>query len=225
MSSHILEVLVPVLPTLGRGFLVTLELTISAIAAGLVWGTILALFRIGPVKPLSWFAQGYVTLFRSVPLVMVLLWFFLVVPQVLQSLLHLSPAVDIRRVSAFVAFSLYEAAYYSEIIRAGILGVPRGQQSASLALGLTPLQTMRHVVLPQAFRAMVPVFVTQAIVMFQDTSLVYVIGLGDFFSMAESLGERDGKLTLMLMLAGATYFVICSTASMFVKFLQRKAIQ
>ncbi len=224
MSHHTLELLLAVLPALGRGFIVTLELTASAIAAGLVWGTVLALLRISPVKPLSWFAQSYVTLFRSVPLVMVLLWFFLVVPQLLQSVLGLSPAVDVRRVSAFVAFSLYEAAYYSEIIRAGILGVPRGQQSASLALGLTPLQTMRHVVLPQAFRAMVPVFVTQAIVMFQDTSLVYVIGLGDFFSMAESVGERDGSLILMLMLAGLTYFVICSAASMFVKFLQRKAI-
>lgn len=224
MSGHDLQILLAVLPALGRGFVVTLQLTASAIAAGLVWGTVLALFRISPARPLSWFAQSYVTLFRSVPLVMVLLWFFLVVPQLLKSLLHLSPAVDIRRVSAFVAFSLYEAAYYSEIIRAGILGVPRGQQSASLALGLTPLQTMRHVVLPQAFRAMVPVFVTQAIVMFQDTSLVYVIGLGDFFSMAESIGERDGSLILMLMLAGATYFVICSAASMVVKFLQRKAI-
>ena len=210
------------LPTLWTGAVVTLKITILAIVIGIVWGTVLALLRLSGVKPLEWFAKLYVTLFRSIPLVMVLLWFFLIVPQVLQNVLGLSADIDIRLASAMVAFSLFEAAYYSEIIRAGIQAVPRGQVNASFALGMNYSQAMRLVVLPQAFRAMVPLLLTQAIVLFQDTSLVYVISLADFFRTATNIGDRDGTNVEMVLFAGACYFVICVVASSLVKSLQKK---
>ncbi|RZF29922.1 glutamate/aspartate ABC transporter permease GltK [Paraburkholderia sp. UYCP14C] len=210
------------LPTLWTGAIITFKITLIAIVFGIIWGTILAMFRLSSIKPLEWFAKGYVTLFRSIPLVMVLLWFFLIVPQVLQSVLGLSADIDIRLASAMVAFSLFEAAYYSEIIRAGIQAVPRGQVNASFALGMTYAQAMRLIVLPQAFRAMVPLLLTQGIVLFQDTSLVYVISLADFFRTATNIGDRDGTNVEMVLFAGACYFVICVIASSLVKGLQKK---
>jgi glutamate/aspartate transport system permease protein len=123
-----------------------------------------------------------------------------------------------------VAFSLFEAAYYSEIIRAGIQAVPRGQMNAAAALGMTYAQAMRLVILPQAFRAMVPLLLTQAIVLFQDTSLVYVISLADFFRTAANIGDRDGTSVDMILFAGACYFIVCSVASALVKGLQKKVI-
>ena len=210
------------LPTLWTGAIVTLKITILAIVVGIVWGTVLAIMRLSSFKPFEWFAKFYVTLFRSIPLVMVLLWFFLIVPQVLQNVLGLSADIDIRLASAMVAFSLFEAAYYSEIIRAGIQAVPRGQVNASFALGMNYAQAMRLVVLPQAFRAMVPLLLTQAIVLFQDTSLVYVISLADFFRTATNIGDRDGTSVEMVLFAGACYFVICVVASSLVKSLQKK---
>ncbi len=132
------------------------------------------------------------TFFRSIPLVMVLLWFYLIVPGFLQNVLGLSPKTDIRLISAMVAFSMFEAAYYSEIIRAGIQSISRGQSSAALALGMTHWQSMKLVILPQAFRAMVPLLLTRGIVLFRDTSLVYVLSSADFFRTASTIGERDG---------------------------------
>ena len=210
------------LPTLWTGAIITFKITLLALVFGILWGTVLALLRLSGIKPLEWFAKGYVTLFRSIPLVMVLLWFFLIVPQFLQNVLGLSAEVDIRLASAMVAFSLFEAAYYSEIIRAGIQAVSRGQVNAAFALGMTYTQSMRLIVLPQAFRAMVPLLLTQAIVLFQDTSLVYVISLADFFRTATNVGDRDGTTVEMVLFAGACYFVVCLVASGLVKSLQKK---
>jgi ABC-type amino acid transport system permease subunit len=138
------------------------------------------------------------------------------------NVLGLSPDIDIRLASAMVAFSLFEAAYYSEIIRAGIQAVPRGQVNAAFALGMSYPQAMRLIVLPQAFRAMVPLLLTQGIVLFQDTSLVYVISLADFFRTATNIGDRDGTNVEMVLFAGACYFVVCVIASSLVKGLQKK---
>ena len=212
------------LPLLGKGLLITLEVTLTAIVVGIGWGTLLAVARLSSNRLLSFLAAGYVNLFRSVPLVMVILWFYLIVPQALKGLFG-QDIGDIRLVSALVAFALFEAAYYSEIIRAGIQSVPKGQVAAGLALGLTPGQTMRLVVLPQAFRNMIPLLLTQAIILFQDTSLVYVIGLSDFFGTAYKVGDRDGRLVELLLFAGAAYFVICFTVSRLVKHLQARFIK
>lgn len=209
---------------LAKGLLVTLEVTLTAIIVGIVWGTILAVVRLGHNKVLAYLATAYVNLFRSVPLVMVILWFYLIVPQLLRSVFG-NDIGDIRMTSALVAFALFEAAYYSEIIRAGIQSVAKGQAAAGLALGLTPGQTMRMIVLPQAFRNMLPLLLTQAIILFQDTSLVYVIGLSDFFGTAYKVGDRDGRLVELLLFAGAVYFVICFSASRVVKLLQARFSQ
>ncbi|QHB33443.1 glutamate/aspartate ABC transporter permease GltK [Yersinia canariae] len=214
----------PSLPYLLQGLAVTTKITLIAIVFGIVWGTVLAVMRLSPVKAISWFATVYVNVFRSIPLVMVLLWFYLVVPSLLQNVLGLSPKTDIRLISAMVAFSLFEAAYYSEIIRAGIQSISRGQSSAALALGMTQGQSMRLVILPQAFRAMVPLLLTQGIVLFQDTSLVYVLSLADFFRTATTIGERDGTQVEMVLFAGLVYFVISFSASMLVNYLKKRTV-
>jgi glutamate/aspartate transport system permease protein len=144
------------LPFLWDGMKISLEITLSAVVFGIVWGTLLALMRLSSVTPLSWFAAAYVNLFRAIPLVMVLLWFFLIVPHLLESLFGFPRGSDMRLSSAIAGFALFEAAYYSEIIRAGIQSVPKGQMGAASALGMTYGQAMRLVVLPQAFRNMVP---------------------------------------------------------------------
>jgi glutamate/aspartate transport system permease protein len=204
------------MPLLAKGMITTLEVTGTAIVVGIAWGTLLAVVRVSRIRGLSTLAALYVNLFRSIPLIMVILWFYLIVPELLRGLFGAAIG-DIRLASALVAFSLFEAAYYSEIIRAGIQSVPRGQMSAGLALGFTSAQTMRHIILPQAFRNMVPLLLTQAIILFQDTSLVYVIGLSDFFGTAYKVGDRDGRLVELLLFAGAVYFVISFTVSRTVK--------
>ncbi|MGH8728331.1 MAG: ABC transporter permease subunit [Burkholderiales bacterium] len=209
------------LPFLWQGMRITLEITFVAIIVGIAWGTLLAMARLSNNAVLSRLSAGYVNLFRSIPLVMVILWFYLIVPQLLRALFGAAIG-DIRFTSALVAFALFEAAYYSEIIRAGIQSVSKGQVSAAYALGLTYGQAMRFVVLPQAFRNMLPLILTQAIILFQDTSLVYVIGLADFFGSAYKVGDRDGRLVELLLFAGAVYFVLCYIASYFVRRLQKR---
>ena len=210
------------LPFLWQGMRISLEITLSAIGVGIVWGTLLALMRLSSLKLLGWFAAAYVNFFRSIPLVMVLLWFFLIVPQLLEKLLGLPPGTDARLSSAIVGFALFESAYYSEIIRAGIQSVPKGQAAAAYALGMSYTQAMRLVILPQAFRNMVPLLLTQAIILFQDTSLVYVSALADFFGAAYKVGDRDGRLVELLLFAGAVYFVICYSTSLLVKRFQKR---
>ncbi|SUG48840.1 glutamate/aspartate transporter permease GltK [Salmonella enterica subsp. arizonae] len=143
--------IIPSMPYLLAGLVITLKITVTAVVVGIVWGTILAVMRLSSFTPIAWFAKAYVNVFRSIPLVMVLLWFYLIVPGFLQNVLGLSPKTDIRLISAMVAFSMFEAAYYSEIIRAGIQSISRGQSSAALALGMTHWQSMRLIILPQAF--------------------------------------------------------------------------
>ena len=214
----------PGLPYLWQGMVITLKITSLAIVVGILWGTLLAVMRLSTFAPVRWFATAYVNLFRAVPFVMVLLWFYLIVPGFLQKVLGLSPKTDIRLISAMVAFALFEAAYYSEIIRAGIISIARGQSSAALALGMTQWQSMKLVILPQAFRAMVPLLLTQAIVLFQDTSLVYVLGLADFFRSASNIGDRDGTLVEMVLFAGLIYFVISLCASLLVRYLKKRTV-
>lgn len=195
------------------GMYVSLKVAGTALAVGLVFGTLLALMRLSNVKLVSWFAALYVNFFRSIPLAMVLLCFYLIVPQLLKSLLPAGTQLDTRLLSALVGFALFESAYYAEIMRAGIQSVSKGQVAAAKALGLKPHQVMQAVVLPQAFRNMLPLLLTQLIVLFQDTSLVYVIALADFFTSAEGIGERDGRIEEMMIIAGLVYLIICFTAS------------
>ena len=210
------------LPYLWQGMKITLEITLVAVVAGIVWGTLLALMRLSGFPLLSWLAAGYVNLFRSIPLVMVLLWFFLIVPQLLRNLIGLDPNTDTRLASAMVGFALFEAAYYSEIIRAGIQSIPRGQVWSGYALGLDYWQTMGQVVLPQAFRNMLPVLLTQTIILFQDTSLVYVISATDFLGAAAKVANRDYRLVEMYTFVAVVYFIMSFGLSTLVKRLQER---
>jgi glutamate/aspartate transport system permease protein len=207
---------------MARGMLVSLQVAGTALVFGLIFGTILAMMRLSSLRVISLLAAAYVNFFRSIPLAMVLLTFYLVVPQVLKSLIPNGNTMDTRLMSALVGFALFESAYYAEIMRAGIQSVPKGQMAAASALGMKPLQAMRLIILPQAFKNMVPLLLTQLIVLFHDTSLVYVISLADFFTSAEGIGERDGRIEEMMIIAGLVYFVICFAASRAVKHLSLK---
>ena len=209
------------LPYLWKGFLYTVQLTAIASIGGLFFGTFLALARLSPVKPLALFAAGYVNLMRSIPLVLVLFWFFFLMPQVFQLITGAErpPQIGAER-TALITFTMFEAAYFCEIMRAGIQSIPRGQVYSAYALGLTYGQSMRLVILPQAFRNMIPVLLTQTIILFQDTSLVYVISATDFTGAASKIAQRDVRLVEMYLFVAVVYFAISFGLSSLVKRLQ-----
>lgn len=217
------DIITNALPYLWKGFRYTVELTLIAAAGGLLFGTLLALARLSSSAPLQFAAAAYVNLMRSIPLVLVIFWFFFLVPLILQSVTGAErpPQVGAER-TAIITFILFEAAYFCEIMRAGIQSIPRGQVWSSYALGLNYNQTMRLVILPQAFRNMIPVLLTQTIILFQDTSLVYVISATDFVGAAAKVAQRDSKLVEMYLFVALVYFVLCYSLSFAVKQLQRK---
>lgn len=211
-------------PLLLSGLWLTTKITFIAVVFGIVWGTVLALMRLSNIRIFNVFAKCYVNLFRSIPLLLVLLWFYLALPQVIKYLFNLPPYADVRIASAMIAFALFEAAYYSEIIRAGISAVAKGQYHAAYALGMTKSQSMRLVILPQAFRSMIPLLLTQGIILFQDTSLVYVMSLIDLFGASVTqIGSVQGGTVKysMIIFAAAIYFIICFTASCLVNYFKK----
>ena len=206
-----------------EGVKYTIELTVITAIGGLILGTGLALCRLSTSKILSEFSKLYTNLMRAVPLVLVLFWFFLLMPEVLKVLLGLDHPVMIgAEMTAIITFVLFEAAYFAEIMRAGIQSVSKGQMSAAMALGLRFGQTMRYVILPQAVRNMLPVLLTQTIILFQDTSLVYVISGNDFMGAVSKIAQRDGQLVLMYSFAAVCYLTVSVSLSMLVRRLQRK---
>ena len=198
-----------------KGLLFSVELTLVATIGGIVFGTVLALMRLSGKKSLEWPAVIYVNGMRSIPLVMVILWFFLLIP----FLIGRSIGAELSATITFVAF---EAAYFSEIMRAGIQSIPRGQVMAGQALGMTYGQNMRLIVLPQAFRNMIPVLLTQTIILFQDTSLVYAIGAYDLLKGFVTAGKIYGRVEEVYLLAALVYFVICFGLSATVRRLQAR---
>ena len=198
-----------------KGFVFSIQLTLIAMVGGIVLGTILALMRLSGKSWLVVPAAAYVNTMRSIPLVMVILWFFLLIPLLLGKPMG-------AELSAMITFTLFEAAYYSEIMRAGIQSVPKGQVFAGYAVGMTYSQTMQLVVLPQAFRNMLPVLLTQTIILFQDTSLVYAIGAYDMLKGFEVAGKNFNRPVETYLVAAAVYFGICFSLSMVVKRLQAK---
>ena len=198
-----------------KGFIFSIQLTLVAMVGGIALGTIIALMRLSGKKWLVYPAAFYVNTRRSIPLVLVILWFFLLIPVLIGRPLG-------SELSAMITFTVFEAAYYSEIMRAGIQSVPKGQVSAGYAVGMNYAQCMRFIVLPQAFRNMLPVLLTQTIILFQDTSLVYVISATDFVGAAATIAPRDSRLVELYLLAAVTYFIICFSLSMLVRRLQMK---
>ena len=203
-----------------QGMTFTVTLTAIAMTGGIVFGTLLAMMRLSSFRPLSMLAAGYVNFMRSVPLVLVIFWFYFLVPYIGAWILREPNPIKVGEfLSAAITFTLFEAAYYCEIMRAGIQSIPRGQMWAGYALGLDYWQTMGRIVLPQAFRNMLPVLLTQTIILFQDTSLVYVISATDFFGAAAKVANRDYRLVEMYTFVAVVYFVICYGLSLLVKHL------
>jgi len=198
-----------------KGLIFSVPLTIIATIGGIVLGMVLALMRLSGKTWLALPATAYVNTMRSIPLVMVILWFFLLIPLIIGKPIGVN-------LSAIITFIAFEAAYFSEIVRAGIQSIPKGQVYAGQALGMTYSQNMRLVVLPQAFRNMIPVFMTQTIILFQDTSLVYAIGAYDLLKGFEIAGKNFGRPIETYLLAAVTYFLICFTLSRIVKRIQEK---
>src|SRR5512135_1023486 len=205
------------------GMSFTLRLTLLAMAGGIVFGTMLAMMRLSSIKPLAWIAGTYVNTLRSIPLVLVIFWFYFLVPYIGAWVLRSDTPIHVGAfASSLLTFVMFEAAYYCEIMRAGIQSIPRGQVWSGYALGLDYWQTMGHIVLPQAFRNMLPVLLTQTIILFQDTSLVYVISATDFLGAASKIANRDYRLVEMYLFVAVVYFVLCYTLSYGVKNLQKK---
>ncbi|HEY4073463.1 MAG TPA: ABC transporter permease subunit [Herbaspirillum sp.] len=203
------------------GMTFTLKLTFFAMIGGIVVGTILAMMRLSSHKSLSIVATSYVNLMRSIPLVLVIFWFYFLVPYIGAWMIGSDEPVKVGAfVSSLITFIMFEAAYYCEIMRSGIQSIPRGQVNAGYALGMNYWQTMGHIVLPQAFRNMVPVLLTQTIVLFQDVSLVYVLSITDFVGAASKIAQRDGRLVEMYLFVAVVYFVLCYALSYLVKKLQ-----
>lgn len=198
-----------------KGLVFSVQLTLVAMIGGIALGTVLALMRLSGKKWLVMPAAFYVNTLRSIPLVMVILWFFLLIPLLIGKPMG-------AELSAIITFTVFEAAYYSEIMRAGIQSVPKGQVHAGYAVGMTYGQTMQLIVLPQAFRNMLPVLMTQTIILFQDTSLVYAIGAYDLLKGFEVAGKNFNRPVETYLVAAVVYFVICFSLSMLVRRLQKK---
>lgn len=205
------------------GMVFTLKLTFLSATGGLILGTVLAMCRLSSIRTLSVVSGVYVNLLRALPLILVIFWFYFLVPYIGAWLTGADRPLSIGGfTSALITFTIFEAAYYCEIMRAGILSVPESQTAAAKALGMKYGQIMSTVVLPQALRNMAPVLLTQTIVLFQDTSLVYVLSLTDFLGAAVKVAQRDGRLMEMYLFTAVVYFIISYSASRFVRYLQQR---
>jgi glutamate/aspartate transport system permease protein len=204
------------------GFLMSLQIFGIALAGGIFFGTLLAMARLSRWSFLSYPATGFVNLIRAIPFIMAIFWFYFLTPMVVGKITGQQGEAVGPFASAVVAFIMVESAYYSEIIRAGIQSIPRGQPWAAYALGMNYWQSMGHVVLPQAFRNMLPIMLTQAIILFQDTSLVYVVGLKDFLGAASKQGQITGRLVELYVFVAVCFFLVCFLASWLVKRMQAR---
>ena len=205
------------------GMAFTVYLTLLAMVGGIIFGTLLAMMRLSSIKPLSFAAGTYVNMLRSVPLLLVIFWFYFLVPYIGAWIIGSPTPIKVGAFSSsLITFVLFEACYYCEIMRAGIQSIPRGQVAAGNALGLNYWQTMQLIVLPQAFRNMLPVLLTQTIILFQDVSLVYVLSITDFVGAASKVAQRDGRLVEMYLFVALVYFIICYSLSILVKRLQNR---
>jgi glutamate/aspartate transport system permease protein len=211
------------LPYVMSGLQYTVQITIVAAVGGTVFGTLLAMARLSSLRPLALAAAGYVNLMRSIPLLLVIFWFYFLLPVIIQSITGADrpPQIGAER-SAYITFIMFEAAYFCEIMRAGIQSIPKGQAGAAFALGMGYWPSMRLVILPQAFRNMLPVLLTQTIILFQDVSLVSLLNVTDFVGAATKVAQRDSRVVEMYLFVAVVYLVLCWVLSFGVKRLQAK---
>ena len=216
-----LSAIVSAAPFLLTGLWFTLQITLVGVAGGIVFGSLLAVARLSQNRLLSTLATAYVNLMRSIPLILVIFWVFFLVPWAIGWLTNGGRPVAVgASLTIYVTFVLFEAAYYAEIVRAGFRSISTGQYAACDALGLSKLQAYIYVLFPQALLSVLPILLTQTIVLFQDTSLVYVISATDLLGAATKIAQRDGRLVEMYLIVGVIYFLFCYAASQFVKRLQ-----
>lgn len=202
--------------TTGMAF--TLKLTVIAMAGGVLVGTLLAVMRLSSIRIVPAVAATYVNVIRAIPLVLVIFWFYFLVPYIGAWIIGSDQPIKVGTfMSSLITFTMFEAAYYCEIMRAGIQSIPRGQVSAGLALGMSNSQTMINIILPQAFRNMVPILLTQSIILFQDVSLVYVLSITDFVGAASKVAQRDGRLVEMYLFVAVVYFLMSFGLSLLVR--------
>ncbi len=220
-----LSLLERTLPQLLDGLVFSVTLAAVAGVGGLILGTGLAMLRLSGVRPLVWFAWTYVTLFRCVPLLLVIFWFYLLMPLIMQRVIGARFPVPIGPVySALITFTVFEAAYYSEVVRAGIESIQHGQFEAARALCLGPADIYRCIILPQALRRMLPILLNQTVILFQDTSFVYVLTLPDFVGVASRLGQREGELPLFYGVIAGVFLAICYVLSRLVGRLEQRSL-
>lgn len=223
MQGFDFEVISRTWPVLMQGLIFTVQVTLISALGGVVFGTLLAMARLSSIKPLAWAAAVYVNGLRSIPLLLVIFWFYFLVPYLLGWLSGEGKPVPIGALySCVITFIMFEACYFCEIMRAGIQSISRGQVWAGYAVGLNYWQTMGTVVLPQAFRNMLPILLTQTIILFQDVSLVSVLSIKDFFGTAQFVATRDGRPLEMYITVAVVYFVLCFGLSLVVRQLQKK---
>lgn len=200
------------------GLKLSFLLTLVGVSSGIVLGTLLTLARLFEPNFLGRAVKTYVYFFRAIPLVLVIFWIYFILPLIVGRPIG-------ALISVVVAFSLFEAAYYSEIIRSGIASVRAGQFYAGLAVGMSAPQSMVYIVLPQAFRAMIPVFLTQAIILFQDTSLVFVVSLHDFLTASSVVADRDGNVVTVYVFACLVYYLISAGLTWIVGRLGKESVR
>ena len=216
-----LSALAGAFPFLMKGLWFTLQITFVGVTGGIVFGSLLAIARLSQNRLLSTLATAYINLMRSIPLILVIFWVFFLVPWAIGWITGNGRPVAVgASLTIFVTFVLFEAAYYAEIVRAGFRSISPGQYAACDALGLSKLHAYIYILFPQAIRNVLPILLTQTIVLFQDTSLVYVISATDLLGAATKIAQRDGRLVEMYLIVGVIYFVFCYAASQFVKQLQ-----
>ncbi|HEY8608710.1 MAG TPA: amino acid ABC transporter permease [Noviherbaspirillum sp.] len=210
-------------PYLLTGLQYTLQLTVVAAVGGTIFGTLLAMARLSRFKVLSSLAAAYVNVMRSIPLLLVIFWFYFLVPVVLQAVTGSERPIQLGADrSAYITFIMFEAAYFCEIMRAGIQSISKGQVGAAYAIGLNYRQSMQLVILPQAFRNMLPILLTQTIVLFQDVSLVSLLNVTDFVGASVKIAQRDSRVVEMYLFVAIVYFALCFTLSTLVKRLQKR---
>ena len=216
-----LSAIASVVPFLLSGLLFTIQITLVGVAGGIVFGSGLAVARLSDNRLLSASATAYINVMRSIPLIMVIFWVFFLVPWAIGWLTNGGRPVAVgASLTIYVTFVLFEAAYYAEIVRAGFRSISAGQYAACAALGLSKLHAYTYILFPQAIRNVLPILLTQTIILFQDTSLVYVISATDLLGAATKIAQRDGRLVEMYLIVGVIYFLFCYAASQIVKRLQ-----
>lgn len=210
-----LNVIIDNMAYLFGGLALTFEIAALAIGFGLCWGILLGMGRLSKNRLIYYPSSAYVHFFRGIPLILVIFWIYFLLPLIIGDSLG-------EFVAVVVSFTLYEASYFAEIIRSGIQSVPAGQVNAGLATGLRPHQLAFHVILPQALRNMVPSLVNHAVVIFQDTSLAYVIGLREFLRRVNLVDAREARSVELYLFAGLVYFIICSLGTLASHKLERR---